>query len=404
MPNFTYTARDAAGQTSTGTLAAANVADVGKHLRAGGKFPLNVQPAAAARGGGAGMPNIKVGRAEVIQIATQLAIMVETGVTITEALDCIAAQATKPNVRKLLTDLSSQVNGGGDFSTALARHPKTFPTLFIALIKASEKSGMLPKMLQRATAYLRDEAEILRKVKGALTYPAIMFAFASLTTIALLVFVLPRFTALYASKKAALPLPTKILMSISDALIGQWMYIVPGVLVATIGGFYFFKRTEVGIRFAHSFQLSVPLMGTMFKQLYLSRSLRMIGTMASSGVHLVDCVTTARDLCGNRHYKALWSEVEQQLHIGKQLSEPLFKSPLVPKTVAQMISSAEKGGKLAHVMEQVANYSEQELKEKITELTRYIEPAMIVIMGLIIGGIAMALLLPVFTISRVMAS
>ncbi|HEX8339348.1 MAG TPA: type II secretion system F family protein [Tepidisphaeraceae bacterium] len=403
MPAFTYTARDAAGQSSSGTMTASSVGEVGKQLRAGGKFPVNVQAAAVAQRGG-GAAGIGIGRAEVIQISTQLAIMVETGVTLSEALDCIAAQAAKPKVKKLLLDLSSQVNSGGDFSTALGRHPKSFPTLFVALIKASEKSGQMPKMLQRATAYLRDEADILRKVKGALTYPAIMFAFASLTTIALLIFVLPRFTALYASKAAALPVPTKILMAISDALIGHWMFIVPGVLLGSAATYLFATRVEAGRRIAHTLQLSVPLLGAMFRQLYLSRSLRMIGTMAGSGVHLVDCVATARDLCGNRYFKALWVEVEQQLHIGKQLSETLFKSPLVPKTVAQMISSAEKGGKLAHVMEQVAGYSEQELKEKITELTRYIEPAMIVVMGLIIGGIAMALLLPVFTISRVMAS
>ena len=231
-----------------------------------------------------------------------------------------------------------------------------------------------------------------------------MFAFAACTTVSLLIFVLPRFTALYASKAAALPVPTKILMAISDTLIGQWMFIVPGLLAAVLGGWYFFKRTDVGNRLGHTLQLHVPLLGGMFKQLYLSRSLSMIGTMASSGVHLVDCVTTARDLCGNRYFKALWIDVEQQLHIGKQLSDTLFKSPLVPKTVAQMISSGEKGGKLAHVMEQIAAYSEQELKERIVELTRYIEPAMIVVMGVVIGGIAMALLLPVFTISRVMAS
>ena len=139
MPSFTYTARDLTGQTFTGTLSAPNVADVGKQLRATGKFPVNVQPAAAAKAA-ASVGGIGIARAEVIQIATQLAIMVETGVTITEALDCIGAQATKPKVKKLLLDLSSQVNSGTDFSTALSKHPKSFPTLFVALIRASEKS------------------------------------------------------------------------------------------------------------------------------------------------------------------------------------------------------------------------------------------------------------------------
>jgi type IV pilus assembly protein PilC len=140
----------------------------------------------------------------------------------------------------------------------------------------------------------------------------------------------------------------------------------------------------------------------MFKQLHLARGLRMVGTMAGSGVQLLDCVATARELCSNTYFKRLWNQVEHQLHHGKQLSEPLFASPLVPRAIAQMISSAEKGGKLAMVMEQVAAYSEQELKERIAETTRYIEPAMIILMGIIIGGVALALMLPIFTISRVM--
>ncbi len=403
MPTFTYTARDAAGQSSSGTIIAGSIAEVGKQLRAEGRFPINVQPALSKAttiaGGG-----IKVSRAEVIQVSTQLAIMVETGVTITEALDCIGQQAPRPRLRKLLADITQQVQAGGDFSTALSRHPRSFPTLYIALIRASEKSGMLPKMLNRATQYLREEAEIVRKVKGALTYPAIMFAFALVTTLSLLIFVLPRFTALYATKKAALPMPTKVLMAVSDALLSHWYVLLPGIVMLLIGLVLSVKFTQAGRRIFHTLQIRVPILGGMFRQMHLARGLRMIGTMAGSGVHLVDCVTTARDLCANEHFKTLWSEVEHQLHHGKQLSEPLFKSRLVPRSVAQMISSAEKSGKLAVVMEQVAGFSEQELKEKIAEMTRYIEPAMIVLMGVIIGGVALALLLPIFTISRVMST
>ncbi|HEY0008759.1 MAG TPA: type II secretion system F family protein [Tepidisphaeraceae bacterium] len=402
MPNFAYTARDAAGMSVQGTLAAATIADVGKLLRAQGKMPVHVQPAAEKMSGAAA--DVRISRTEVIQLSTQLAIMVDTGVTLIDALDCIAAQASKPKLRALLGDLSTQVQGGMDFSTALARHPKSFPTLYIALIRASEKSGMLPKMLNRATTYLREEAEIIRKVKGAVTYPGIMFAFACTTTVFLLIFVLPKFTTIYASKAAALPTPTRILMALSDGMINHWMLIVPTILGAAGGAWWSVKYTDLGRQIFHTLQIRVPLMGPMFRQLHLSRSLRMIGTMGSSGVHLMDCVSTAKQLCDNQHFKALWTEVEQQLHVGKQLSDTLFTSPLVPRPIAQMISSAEKSGKLAQVMEQLAGYSEQELKEKIAELTRYIEPIMIVAMGLIIGGVAMALLLPVFTISRVMSS
>ncbi len=270
-------------------------------------------------------------------------------------------------------------------------------------MKASEHSGMMSRMLGRAVNYLRDEQETTRKVKGALTYPMIMLAFALTTTVFLLAFVLPRFTSIYANKKAALPVPTKVLMALSDGLVSHYILILSIATVAFVGGSFYF-RSEGGARVWHYMQLHAPLLGKMFRKLHLSRGLRMVGTMAGAGVQLTDCIATAHDLCGNTYFRELWTSVSQQIQAGKQLSEPLFQSALVPRSVSQMIHSGEKGGKLANVMEQVASFAETELKEQIANMTRYIEPVMIIVMGFIIGGVAMALLLPIFTISRVMTA
>jgi type IV pilus assembly protein PilC len=401
---FAYTARDSAGQAIGGTLLAESIEQATAKLRGEGKYPTSLyrtdQPSNATKSSaGAG---IKISRAELIQFSMQLAIMSETGVTLSEALECMLAQQPRPIVAKLLEDLSMQVQGGVDFSAALARHPRTFPRLYIALMKASERSGMLAKMLTRANSYLRDEHETVRRVKGALTYPAIMLSFAIITTTFLLAFVLPKFTAIYASKGAALPVPTRVLMAISNALVGNWPWIVGGVIVAVVGGAFYLKTT-IGNRQWNWLQLRVPLLGGMFRKLHLSRGMRMIGTMAGAGVGLVDCVATANELCDNVYFRELWDEVSEKIQAGKQMSEPLSQSNLVPRSIAQMINSGEKGGKLAFVMEQVAGFSEQELKDTIAELTRYIEPIMIVVMGFIIGGVALALMLPIFTISRVVA-
>jgi type IV pilus assembly protein PilC len=406
MQTFLYTARDSAGQAQSGTLVADSIQEVSQRLRAEGKYPVSVRPApledVAAASTLSGDAGIKIKRTELIHLSTQLAVMIETGVTLSEALDCIAKQGGSPNFQKLVADLSTQVQSGSDFSSALARHPKSFPRLYIALIKASERSGMLSKLLVRATDYLRDEQETMRRVKGALTYPAIMLAFASTTTIFLLAFVLPRFTAIYAQKAAALPLPTKLLMNASTALTTHWMIVLSVVITLALGT-YFYLRTESGQRVFHLLQLRAPIFGAMYRKLYLSRGLRMLGTMSGAGVSLVDAVITTRELCGNTYFRELWDQVSDQIQAGKQLSEPMFQNSLVPRGVAQMLHSGEKGGRLAHVMEQVATYSEAELKETIAQMTRYIEPLMIVIMGLIIGGVALALMLPIFTISRVVA-
>lgn len=404
MATFAFTARDGAGQSVSGTVTAANTAEVVAALRAEGKYPISIRPAAAGEENAvAAHAGIKISRVEVIQISTQLAVMVETGVTLADALDCIAKQAVKPNMQAILNDLTEQLQAGIAFSDALARHPRSFPRLYISLIRASEKTGMLAKLLNRATAYMRDEQEIMRKVKGALTYPGIMFGFAFTTTIFLLAFVLPRFTTIYANKKAALPAPTKFLMDVSDLIINQWPALIGGALVLGAASFWYF-RTPAGLRVWHSIQLSAPLLGKLYRKVHLARGLRMIGTMSAAGVNLLDCVNTAYDLCPNSQFRDLWRSASDQIQSGKQFSDPLFRSDLVPRSVAQMIFSGEKSGKLAFVMEQVAGYSEDELKEQIAALTRYIEPLMIVLMGLIIGGISLALLLPVFTIGKVMSA
>lgn len=405
--NYAYTARDNNGNAVDGTITAESVDAASRALRAQGRYPLSVRPVAdaIARAGAdtsVGRGGIKIRRDEVIQISNQLAVMLDTGVTLSDALACCAENADRPNTKKLLDELSSNVNAGLDFSAALARHPRSFPRLYIALMKASEKSGMMSKLLNRATTYLKDEQEILRKVKGALTYPGIMFGFAVLTTVFLLAFVLPRFTTIYANKGAALPVPTKILMALSSGLINYWMLIVPNVLAITVGGWAHF-RTKGGSRVKDWMSLNLPLVGPMFRQLHLARGLRTIGTMASAGVSLTDCVETAGSLCNNSYFGDLWSNVSSQIQNGRPFSDPLSKNKLVPGAVSRMLSAGEKGGKLGQVMEQVAGFGEAELKERIHELTRYIEPAMIMIMGLLIGSVTLALLLPVFSISKVVA-
>ncbi len=269
-------------------------------------------------------------RKDLILIATQLAIMIDTGVTLSDALDCISAQAEKPKVKRIVEDIRQEVQSGVDFSTALLRHPRAFPKLFVSLISASEKSGMMGKLLQRATSYLRDEHDTIRRVRGALTYPAIMLAFAISTTTFLLAFVLPKFTAIYASKKAALPEPTKILMAASNFICTQWPLLIAAI-GTTVFGVAMILRTKRGARVFHYLQLNIPLLGALFRKLYLSRGLRMIGTMAGAGVSLVDCVKTAQELCENSYFKDLWSEVSQQIQAGKQFSDPLFRNPLVPQ-------------------------------------------------------------------------
>jgi type IV pilus assembly protein PilC len=402
MPTFTFTARDGSGLSSNGTLVADTQMAAAQMLRAEGKYPTSLRASESAPSRSFNLPvgRPRLIRKELLQFATQLQIMIETGVTLSEALETITAQSQRELARQVIADLSRHVQRGETFSSALMRYPRSFPRLLVALVAASEKSGLMARLLARAVAYLRDEQETLRRVRGALIYPGIMMAFALSTTCFLMTFVLPKFTAIYASKGAALPALTQMLMSFSGFLIHDWPWLI--IALAAIGtALWYYRRTPGGRRVFDKVQLRVPLMGAMFRKLHLARGLRMIGTMAGAGISLPDSVKTAYDLCPNTYFQDLWGQVGTQIQAGKQFSEPLFQSPLVPMAMAQMLQSAEKGGRLAQVMEQVSGFAETELKEQIADMTRYIEPAMIVLMGAIIGTVALALMLPIFTISRV---
>jgi len=269
-------------------------------------------------------------------------------------------------------------------------------------VRASEISGTMGPMLRKLADYLVSQRETTKKVKGALIYPGFMFIMSVGVTLFLLTAVLPKFTAIFASRKAALPMPTQILMAISHSLLAYWYFWVLGVGVITISATVFFK-TATGQRFADYVKLHIPIFGPMFHKLYLSRALSTMGTMISSGVQMLDSLAIVKEVAGNSYYREMWEDVRLRVQNGAQLSEPLLKSTLVPKSVAQMISSGEKTGELPNVLNRISAYMEEDLRTAIKTSTQFIEPVMIGVMGILIGGVAIAMLMPILTISRVMA-
>jgi len=341
----------------------------------------------------------RVTRDEVIFLASQLAVMVETGVTLPEALDAIADQTQEPALKEVVEDLSMQVKGGVSFSGALKRHPRAFSPLLVALMRASEVSGTMGTMLHRACAYLSQERHTIKQIKGAMIYPICMLCFCTLVVIGLLIFILPRFEKIYAGKGAILPAPTRVMLSVSHGLVDYWYVALALVAILTVGAIFYF-RSDRGRCFLDTFRIRMPVMGRMYRKAYLARSLRTMSTMISTGVSLLEGLEITADVVGNHHYAEIWKAVSEQAREGCAVSEELAKHPLIPCTVTRMIAAGERSGQLAHVMDRVAEFCEADVRTAIKSVTSLVEPAMIVIMGLIIGGIAMALLLPVFTMSR----
>lgn len=405
MPDYDFKVRSAAGELNSGTISAESATAAGALLRADGWFIIKIEQTV---GGKRKTQNdtksrIRPGnikRSQVISFAHQLAVMVDTGVPISEALHCIADQADTPDFRNLILDVASHVEAGGELSAALDKYPKTFPPIMISLVKASEVSGTMGPMLERVSHYLSKEAATYRKIKGALTYPAVMLVMVVLVTVGLLVWVLPRFATIFSSKGAALPWPTRMLMFLSDALIHHWYLWVTGLVIA-IAGFLFGIKTHQGKRLFDRSKLIAPVFGNLFSQLYVTRATRTMGTMISAGVPVLDMVLIVRDVTRNAMFEELWDDVDERLRRGAQLSDALFESPLIPRSVAQMIYAGERSGRLGPTMDKIAHFTEEEFDEQIKTTTNLIEPTMVAIMGGIIGFVAIALLLPIFSVSTV---
>lgn len=432
MAQFQYKARDGRGQLNTGTIAATSASQAGALLRGQGMFVIAVQQAAgkaakaarsAAQPKAAGYatstpaakairqdaedddwePNVgrqKIRRQDVITFSHQLAVMVDTGVSISEALSCCADQSESDGFKKVLQEVADEVRGGRELSAALSQHAKVFPPVMVSLVRASEMSGTMGKMLDRISKYMAKEAVTARKIKSALTYPAIMISAVIIITSGLLLFVLPRFASIYANRGAALPAPTQFLMGLSNSVQNFWwayLLVVAGIIATCVMGF----TTERGRVVVDKLKLNVPVIGTLFRKLYVTRSMRTLGTMLEAGVPILDMIPIARSVTNNTQFDLFWDEVDERLRNGSQLSAPFFSSSLIPRSVAQMIFAGEKSGRLGDVMYKVAEYTEEEFDEQVKQATNYIEPAMVVTLGVIIGFVAIALLLPIFQVSSV---
>ncbi len=401
MSQFTYKIRDNAGGSSTGTLTADSIDDASRMLRQDGKTIISIEESTAFDASQLAPPrNKKIKHDDIIFFATQLAVMVDTGVPLADALDCIAEQTVHTGLKKLVAELAERVKAGVEFSKALEAHPKHFSKLFVALMRASEASGTMGKMLQRVSEYMEQDRDTRKKIKGAMTYPVCMLSFCVLVVIALLAFVLPKFEKIYAGKGAALPMPTQILLSLSGVITGYWYLLILG-LAGIIVGVYFYVRTPSGRMMLDKIRINMPVIGPMSRKACLARSLRTMSTMVSTGVGILDGLVITSQVAGNYYYAKIWTDLAERIKEGSTLSGELFKCKLVPRSVSQMVAAGEKTGKLSNVMDRVAGFCEDDLKVAVKTLTQMMEPAMIIIMGLIVGGIAIALLLPVFKLSKV---
>jgi type IV pilus assembly protein PilC len=403
MPDYRYEARSSGGGSNAGVISAPSLAAASELLRSRGEFILNVQPVSEGAKKKFDINSLNVsfgpGQRDVLNFTSQLAVMIRAGISIRAAIEGIADQVENPKFKKMLETMKRDVESGKQFSEALARYPNTFSPLYINMVRASELSGGFSRMLDRIAGYLAQQLETSSMVKGAMVYPGIIGTLAVGVTIFLLTFVLPRFMVIFKGKEHALPAPTKALLAMSDFMTNYWYICLVGV-VAAVWGFILIIRTERGGIWWDKTKLTVPLFKKMFRALYISRSMHTMGQLINAGVPMLDTLSITAEISGNTLYKRMWRQVHAAVKEGKKISMPLQRSALLPKSVVQMISAGEESGKLGEVLDEVSDFYSKELKVVIKSVTAMIEPLMIVLMGSVVGFIAMSIILPIFKLSQ----
>ncbi len=403
MINYRYQSRDQEGRIGQGIITAESALSAAQKLRSQGVQILQLTPdtksnqtfsekfKALNQSSG---PSQK----DILDFTTQLAVMIRAGINLRAAIEGIAEQTKNPKFKKLLLGIKQDVESGKQFSEALASHPKYFGQLYVNMVKASEMSGSFSHMLNRIASYLAQSIETKRMVIGAMIYPAVIGTMAVGVTFFLLTFVLPRFAMVFKGKEEIMPWPTKFLMGLSGFMV-NWWWLILILAAASLIGLWAFSRTTAGVIFFDKLKLKFPIFQRMFRALYISRSLHSMGELINAGVPMLDTLRITGQISGNHFFKKLWLNVQESVKTGQKIAQPLQSSNLLPSSVVQMISAGEESGKLGEVLEEVSDFYGQRLKDVIKTVTSMIEPVMIILMGSVVGFIAMAIILPIFKLS-----
>ncbi len=337
----------------------------------------------------------KVTQGDVILFCRQFSTMIDAGLPIIQCLDILYSQQENPSFKKMLRSIKENVEGGQTFADALKKFPKQFDDLFVNMIAAGEAGGILDAILQRLSAYLEKAAKLKAQVKGAMTYPAITLSVAIIVVAVIMVFVIPVFQQMFADFGGALPLPTQIVVNLSNFIRSNIVYMI----IAAILFFYAFRRfykTERGVRVIDDWSLKLPIFGDLLRKVAVAKFTRTTGTMLTSGVAILETLEIVAKTAGNKTIERAVYETRSGIAEGRTMSDPLGESGVFPAMVCQMIAVGESTGALDTMLVKIADFYDEEVDQAVDNLTSAIEPVMMVFMGILIGGLVVAMYLPIF--------
>ena len=391
---FVWEGKDKMGRIVKGEMRAGGEAVVMASLRRQGILATKVKKQTFRSGK-------KISEKDIAIFTRQLATMMKAGVPLLQAFDITARGHGNPSVAKLLTDIRADVETGSSLNTAFRKHPLYFDALFCNLIAAAEQAGILETLLDRLAEYKEKTLAIKAKIKSAMFYPTAVLVVAAVITAVIMIFVIPAFKEVFANFGADLPAPTVMVIAMSDFFVKYW-YVVFGA----IGGglYFFFQSWKRSVKMQHAidrFLLRAPVFGEIIKKATIARWTRTLSTMFAAGVPLVEALDSVGGASGNQVYAEATKKIQNQVATGTSLTVAMTEADVFPMMVTQMVAIGEESGALDSMLSKVAEFYEQEVDEAVASLSSLIEPIIIVVLGTIIGGIVIAMYLPIFKLGSV---
>ncbi|OGU07978.1 MAG: pilus assembly protein PilC [Gemmatimonadetes bacterium RBG_16_66_8] len=389
MPVFEYTARTPTGEEQSGTIDVPSRDDVVAHLRKNRLVLVRIREAKKAKRKG-GVPT-----RDIVIFTRQFATMINSGLPLVQALDILAKQTENKTLSETTKEIVYDVESGHTLADALTKHPHAFTALYVNMVAAGEAGGILDTILLRLATFLEKNDAIVRKVKGAMIYPAVIFSVAAIAIVVLLIFVIPTFQQMFASVGMTLPLPTRIVVGASVLLQGfWWLFIIIGV--AVYQGTKRYYATQNGQLVLDRVMLRAPVLGDLLRKSAVSRFTRTLGTLISSGVSILDGLEITAKTAGNRVIHDAVMASRGSIAGGETISSPLEKSGVFPPMVTSMIAVGEATGGLDEMLTKIADFYDDEVDAAVGALLSLMEPVMIVVLGVVVGGMIMAMYLPIF--------
>jgi type IV pilus assembly protein PilC len=400
MPSFVYTAREtASGREIRSSVEALNEQSAIAALLNRNLLVVSIQEKLAKKGKAQGG---KVALNDLVVFTRQLATMIDAGIAIVQALQALAEQTPNKVMRDVISDVCSRVQSGESYSEALQKHPKVFNRLYVSMISAGEKGGMIAEIMARLATYLENTERLRKKVKTALMYPIAVTVVAIGITTFLLIKVIPVFKDVYSGFGAKLPGPTQVLMDISD-LVRHWFVLLIILAGAAIWGWLSFIKTKSGLEFWDARRIKLPIFGSIAHKICLARFTRTLASLIRSGVPILEVLQIVSQTVGNvimeKAIKTAMGDIER----GEGISAALGKNPIFPSMIIRMLSAGEQTGKIDEMLERVSNFLDGEIEATLSGLMSLLEPIMICVLGVLIGGMVICMFLPIFNLANIVS-